>query len=118
MPRRLANMPLFKRPDNAAARAHAAHIVYRLRKHRELRRHQAVRRAAEILALRDQQLVIDPTFLREEIIGVAIVSGNYDAFRAPDPLEVLLAPRIVFNNRHRSTSNCNGLPMPTVSKSD
>src|SRR5947207_15659461 len=104
MPRRLANVPLFKRPDNAAARAHAAHVVYRFRKDRELRRHQAVRRAAEILALRDQQLVVDPTFLGEEIIVVAIVSGNYDAVRAPDRLEVLLAPPIVFNILPRSAT--------------
>ena len=71
-----------------------------------------MRRAAEILALRDQQLVVDPPFFGEEIIGVAVVSRYHHAFRAPDPLEVLLAPRIVFDNRHQSTiQTCNGLPM-------
>src|SRR5437763_12533314 len=119
MPRRLANVPLFQRLDDAAARPHAAHIIDRLRKYREFRGRHAMRRAAEILALRDQQLVVDPPFFGEEIIGVAIVSRYHHAFRTLDPLEVLLAPRIVFDNRHQSTiQTCNGLPMSTMSKSD
>ena len=119
MPRRLENVPLFQRPDDAAARPHAAHIINRLRKHREFRWRHAVRRAAEILALRDQQLVVDSPSFGEEIIRIAVVSRYHQAFRARDPLEVLLAPRIVFDNRHQSTiQTCDGLPMPTVSKTD
>src|SRR5437763_16582246 len=98
MPRRLANVPLFERPDNAASRAHAAHIVDRLRKYRKLRWDHAVRRAAEILALRDQHFVVDPPSLGEEIIGVAVISPNHHAFRATNRSDVLLAPRIAVAN--------------------
>src|SRR5215472_17700222 len=100
MARRLETVPLVERANDAASRAHAAHIVDRLREDREIGRHEAMRRAADALALGDEQLVVDPAMRREEMIGIGVVGRNGDILRTSDAIEILVPPGIVFNDGH------------------
>ena len=102
------HMPgLYRRPEllgrfnNFAAAAHAAHIVDRLAEDRELRRHDVMRGVVQSLGFADEQLVVEPAMARIALIGQLVVSGNDDVIRARDRSEILIAPGISFDDRHR-----------------
>src|SRR5262249_535546 len=56
------------------------------------------------LALSDEQLVVDPAVGREEMIGIGIVGRNGDILGTGNAIEILVAPGVMFDNRHESVT--------------